>query len=154
MACVGRFIVKSNFADSRADELQEALVALVLLLAAATERGTRHDAVTRTTVVCAWLSKQNMAVGTHRDPVKSHWQWADSGTRSGACGGGMDNWFGRPGEAGRVCRVLSVLGSWVGVRRPVHLSLFPTAPRMVLPQDNSTDAGRIARGRTRVPSLR
>ena len=31
-----------------------------------------------------------------------------------------------------------VLGYWVGVRRPVHLSLFLTAPRMVLPQYPST----------------
>ena len=30
---------------------------------------------------------------------------------------------------------VSVLGSWVGVRRPFRLSLFLTAPRMVLPQD-------------------
>ena len=30
--------------------------------------------------------------------------------------------------------VLSVLGSWVGVRRPFHLPLFLTAPRMVLPK--------------------
>ena len=33
----------------------------------------------------------------------------------------------------------SVLGYWVGVRRPFHHSLFLTAPRMVLPQDPSTD---------------
>ena len=33
----------------------------------------------------------------------------------------------------------SVPGSWVGVRRPFHLSLFLTASRMVLPQDPSTD---------------
>ena len=33
----------------------------------------------------------------------------------------------------------SVLGSWVGVRRLFQLSLFLTAPRMVLPQDPSTD---------------
>ena len=32
-----------------------------------------------------------------------------------------------------------VLGSWVGVRRIFHLSLFLTASRMVLPQDPSTD---------------
>ena len=31
-----------------------------------------------------------------------------------------------------------VLGSWVGARRPFHLSVFLTAPRMVLPQDPST----------------
>ena len=31
-----------------------------------------------------------------------------------------------------------VLGYWVGVRRPFHLSLFLTAPRMVLSQDPST----------------
>ena len=34
----------------------------------------------------------------------------------------------------------SVLGSWVGVRHLFHLSLFLTAPRMVLTQDPSTDA--------------
>ena len=32
-----------------------------------------------------------------------------------------------------------VLGSWVGVRRLFHLSLFLTASRMVLPQDPCTD---------------
>ena len=31
-----------------------------------------------------------------------------------------------------------VLGSWVGIWRPFHLSLFLTAPRMALPQDPST----------------
>ena len=35
-----------------------------------------------------------------------------------------------------------VLGSWAGARRPFHLSLFRTAPRMVLPQDLSTHAHR------------
>ena len=34
---------------------------------------------------------------------------------------------------------LLVLGYWVGVRRPFHLSLFLTVPRMVLPQDPSTN---------------
>ncbi len=33
----------------------------------------------------------------------------------------------------------TVLGSWVGVRRLFHLSLFLTAYRMVLPQDPSTN---------------
>ena len=33
---------------------------------------------------------------------------------------------------------LLVLGSWVGVRRPFHLSCFLTTSRMVLPQDPST----------------
>ena len=32
-----------------------------------------------------------------------------------------------------------ILGSWVGARRPFHLSVFLAAPRMVLPQDPSTD---------------
>ena len=32
----------------------------------------------------------------------------------------------------------AVLGSWVGVRRPFHISLFLTAPRVVLPQYPST----------------
>ena len=40
-----------------------------------------------------------------------------------------------------VVTLVSVLGSWVGVRRPFHLSLFLTASRMVLPQDPSTDHG-------------
>ena len=35
---------------------------------------------------------------------------------------------------------LLVLRSWVGVRRPFHLSVFLTASRMVLLQDPSTDA--------------
>ena len=35
--------------------------------------------------------------------------------------------------------VALVLGYWEGVRRPFHLSLFITAPLMVLPQDPSTD---------------
>ena len=34
-----------------------------------------------------------------------------------------------------------VLGSWVGVRHPFRPSLFLTAPRVVLPQDPSTNAG-------------
>ena len=33
-----------------------------------------------------------------------------------------------------------VLGSWVGAGRHFHLSLFPSASRMVLPQDPSTNA--------------
>ena len=33
----------------------------------------------------------------------------------------------------------SVLGYWVGVRRPFHLSLFLTASRVALSQDPSTD---------------
>ena len=40
---------------------------------------------------------------------------------------------------------LLVLGSWVGVRHPFHLSLFPTAPRVVLPQDPGTNAMRTCR---------
>ena len=36
-------------------------------------------------------------------------------------------------------QIRSVLGSWVGVRRLFHHSLFLTASRMVLPQDPSTD---------------
>ena len=40
-----------------------------------------------------------------------------------------------------------VLGYWVGVRRPFHLSLFLTAPRMVLPQDPSTNASSAEAGR-------
>ena len=35
-----------------------------------------------------------------------------------------------------------VLGSWAGVQRPFHLSLFLTASRMVLPQDPSTSTRR------------
>ena len=42
-------------------------------------------------------------------------------------------------------RVLLVLGSWVGARRPFHLSLLLTVSRMVLPQDPSTTV--CARGR-------
>ena len=34
---------------------------------------------------------------------------------------------------------LLVLGSWVGARRPFHLSLLLPASRMVLPQDPSTE---------------
>ena len=34
---------------------------------------------------------------------------------------------------------LLVLEYWVGARRPFHLSLFLTAPRVVLPQDPRTD---------------
>ena len=37
-------------------------------------------------------------------------------------------------------RVLLVLGSWVGVRRHFRITLLLTAPRMVLPQDPSTNA--------------
>ena len=40
--------------------------------------------------------------------------------------------------SGGPTRILLVLGYWVGVRRPFHLSLFLTAPRMALPQDPST----------------
>ena len=43
-------------------------------------------------------------------------------------------------HGGDAVRVLSVLGSWVGVRRPFHLSVFLAAPRVVLPQDPSTNA--------------
>ena len=44
--------------------------------------------------------------------------------------------------------IVSVLGYWVGVRRPLHLSSFLTAPRVVLPQDASTvliPTARVAR---------
>ena len=37
-------------------------------------------------------------------------------------------------------RIVVVLGSWVGVRRILHLSLLLTASRMALPQDPSTGA--------------
>ena len=35
--------------------------------------------------------------------------------------------------------IRTIIGYWVGVRRPFHLALFFTVPRMVLPQDPSTD---------------
>ena len=40
---------------------------------------------------------------------------------------------------------ITVLGSWAGVRRPFHISLFLTAPRVVLPQDPSTGRNGLAR---------
>ena len=50
-----------------------------------------------------------------------------------------------------------VLGSWVGVRRPFHLSLSLTASRVALPQDPSTDRvnlGDRVRGDLALESLR
>ena len=41
---------------------------------------------------------------------------------------------------------VTVLGSWVGVRRPFHLSSFLTASRVVLPQDPSTRKSHLGIG--------
>ena len=73
---------------------------------------------------------------------------------------GMCNYYGNtmfmedvsrlpPGTAVLALGDRSVLGSWVGVRRLFHLSLFLTASRMVLTQDPSTDPNCALLGRTR-----
>ena len=79
----------------------------------------------------------------------------------GACGGlrrtsgkhAGKHWLRRPqphATVGTARHIIStaVLGSWVGARRPFHLSLSLTAPRMVLHQYPST----VRRNYSRCPS--